>query len=534
MKRKGGTLDKLKLDRKTYYILFAAMTLLFIATRLFRLDQAPFTAAGMHFDEMSAAYDAWCIQGWGVDRHLTRFPVYFMNTGPGQNALYIYLAAIMFKFFGFTLFKFRLIAVICASAAYVCMFFLARKLFGDNIYSLVPNALMTVMPVYFMSEHWGLESYLFLSFSIISIFLMILSLEKQQLKFYILSGVSWGITFYTYGVSYLVVPLFFFMAFIWLLFLKRMDLKTALGTAVPMALLGAPLAVEQLVIQGVIQPFSIAGMDFFPMEISRVKEVSFAYIPHNILTSAWVLLVKDYLYYSSVPKFGTIMYVSMPFMIIGGVICVIRMIRSVRNKEYDPAVLLFLFYIAGRFISLMTKDVNTNKANELYFPYLIFTAIGIEFVCKKVKKEWCLLAIAAVYMLFFAFFAKWAYSGGENSWNYQTRPRLEEYIVEDIHNGLAIQEAKEIAGEKKLQMMINGAEGKYLQICLFAGTSPYDYNEEGFDENGYEISIPEELDLTGDRVYLIEDELHHITDYLVSEGFTRQEAKQGQYSIVYR
>ena len=83
-------------------------------------------------------------------------------------------------------------------------------------------------------------------------------------------------------------------------------------------------------------------------------------------------------------------------------------------------------------------------------------------------------------------------------------------------------------------MMINGAEGKYLQICLFAGTSPYDYNEEGFDENGYEISIPEELDLTGDRVYLIEDELHHITDYLVSEGFTRQEAKQGQYSIVYR
>ena len=235
-------------------------------------------------------------------------------------------------------------------------------------YVFVSLGLMTIMPVFMMSEHWGLESYLFLSFSIISIFLMILSLEKQQLKFYILSGVSWGITFYTYGVSYLVVPLFFFMAFIWLLFLKRMNLKTALGTAIPMALLGAPLAVEQLVIQGVIQPFSIAGMDFFPMEISRVKEVSFAYIPHNIMTSAWVLLVKDYLYYSSVPKFGTIMYVSMPFMITGGVICVIRMIRSVRNKEYDPAVLLFLFYIAGRFISLMTKDVNTNKANELYFP----------------------------------------------------------------------------------------------------------------------------------------------------------------------
>ena len=74
-------------DRKIYWILFTLITLLFLATRLFRLDQVPFTPYGMHFDEMSAAYDAWCIQGWGVDRHLTRFPVYFMNTGPGQNAL---------------------------------------------------------------------------------------------------------------------------------------------------------------------------------------------------------------------------------------------------------------------------------------------------------------------------------------------------------------------------------------------------------------------------------------------------------------
>lgn len=522
------------LFEKSYYIILASITLLFLATRLFRLDQAPFTAYGMHFDEMSAAYDAWCIQGWGVDRHLTRFPVYFMNTGPGQNALYIYLAAIVFKLFGFSLFKFRLVAVICATGAYVCLFFLARKLFGKNIYSLVPNALMVVMPAFFMSEHWGLESYLFLSFSIISIFFMILSLEKQQLKFYILSGVSWGITFYTYGVSYLVVPLFFFMIFIWLLFLRRMDLKTALGTAIPMVILGLPLAIEQLVIQGIIKPFSIAGMDFFPMEISRVKEISFEYIPYNLLSSAWTLLVKDYLFYSSVPEFGTIMYISLPFMIVGLVLCSIRTIRSFKTKQYDLSALILIFFIAGRLISLMTEDVNTNKANELYFPYLVFTAMGIEFVCSKIKNKICLPIIALIYALLFLPFAKWAYSGGENSWNYKTRPRLEEYIVEDIHTGLAIQEAKKLCGDKKMQMMINGVEGRYLQICLFAGTSPYDYNAEGYEENGYEIGIPENLDMTGNTIYLIEDELHHITDYLVGEGFTNRVAQQGEFSIVYK
>lgn len=508
--------------------------LLFLGTRLFRLDKAPFTCYGMHFDEMSAAYDAWCIQGWGVDRHLTRFPVYFMNTGPGQNALYIYLAAILFKLFGFTLFKFRLVAVICASAAFICLFFLSGKLFGNTIYSLVPNALMTVMPVFLMSEHWGLESYLFLSFSIISFFLLVLSIEKNKARYYILSGISWGITFYSYGVSYIVIPLFFVFAAAYLIYLKQMSIKMALTTAIPMLILGFPLALEQLVIQGHVKPFSFLGMDFFPMEISRAQEISFTYIPRNILTSAWTLLVKDYLSYSSVPLFGTIFYVSIPFLIIGLIVCIIRFSKSLRTKTYSPFILVFFFYLAARIISLMTMAVNTNKANELYFSWLIFTAAGIEYVCNKIGRNWCLPVITIIYAMFFIPFAKWAYSGGDHSWNYQTKPRLEEYIVEDIHLGLAIQEAREVCDGKPIQMIINDADGRYLQICLFAGTSPYEYNADGYNENGYDIGIPNEMDMTGDTVYLIEDELSHISDYLVGEGFSNQVPEYGKFSVVYK
>ena len=136
--------------------------------------------------------------------------------------------------------------------------------------------------------------------------------------------------------------------------------------------------------------------------------------------------------------------------------------------------------------------------------------------------------------MFFLCFAYWAYSSGEPSWNYETRPRTEEYIVEDIQAGLAIQEAKKYCEDKPLQMMINDAHGRYLQICLFAGTSPYDYNEDGYSENGYDISIPEKLDMSGNTVYLIEDDLHHVTDYMVSEGFTSIVPRNGGFSIVYR
>ena len=134
--------------KRLYYIVLALITTLFIGTRLFRLDSVPFTAWGMELDELGAAYDAWCIQGGGVDRYLTKMPLMFLNTGDGQNALYIYMAALMFKIFGFSLVKFRLIAVICATAAFVCLYHLSKMIYGSEIYNIVPIALMTVMPVF--------------------------------------------------------------------------------------------------------------------------------------------------------------------------------------------------------------------------------------------------------------------------------------------------------------------------------------------------------------------------------------------------
>ncbi len=525
---------KLSAEEKRYWILFAGITLLFLATRLFRLDRVPFTAYGMHFDEMAAAYDAWCIQGWGVDRHLVRYPVYFMNTGPGQNALYTYLAAIIFRLFGFSVFKYRLVAVICACGAYICLFFLSRKLFGKGMESLIPNALMTIMPVFLMSEHWGLESYLFLSFSTMSFYFLILSIEKRKTGYYILDGIFWGITLYTYGVSYAVIPGFFALAFICLIIQKRMDLKMALATVIPIILLGIPLAAQQLVMMDIIEPFSIFGMDFLQMADARVREISPAFIPYNLRTSDWVLLVKDYLPYSSVPQFGSIYYLSIPFMIAGLVLCAVRTWRSLKSRSYDPLALLFLFYLMARLISLMTWFVNTNKANELYFPWMMFTAVGIGLVCRKTGKKWCLPVIAGLYLICFLPFAVWAYTGGENSWNNMTKPIAEEDVLVDIRLGLAAREAKNLCGGRKIRMIINNVEGRYPEVALFTGTSPYDFNEEGYEENGYVIGVPEELDLSGDTVYLIEDVLHHITDYLVGEGFTNHVMEHGGFSIVYK
>lgn len=72
---------------RNYYTLFIIITIVFFFTRLFRLSSIPFSETGIEYDELNAAYDAWCIQGWGCDRDLIRFPFYFSNCGNGQSPL---------------------------------------------------------------------------------------------------------------------------------------------------------------------------------------------------------------------------------------------------------------------------------------------------------------------------------------------------------------------------------------------------------------------------------------------------------------
>ncbi len=527
---------KLTSDRKkqVYYLVFIMISALFVMTRLFRLDSVPFTSVGIELDEIGAAYDAWGIQGWGVDRYLTKCPVYFLNTGDGQNALYIYLAALMFKLFGFSVFKFRLVAVICASFAYICLFFLARLIFKDSFLSLLPNALMTILPVFMMSEHWGLEAYLYLSFSMISFYFMVYAIRSEKIVFYILTGILWGLTFYTYGVSYVGIPLFMIFSLAYLLYLKKIKLSQVIATALPMVLLGIPLLVEQLVIRGVIEPFSLKYMDFFPMKRQRWSDISFSYLGQNLMHAFRSTFVNDYCFYNSSPWFGSLYYISLPFLAIGLVLTVRNSIKAIKEKQFDISVLLLLFYIATRFVSLIGLYISFNTSNAVYFPYLMFIAFGIIYTVKKINRKAYPIVLAGLYAVTFLVFAKWMYSNGEFSWNHYSRPRTEEYIVVNIQPGYAVGQIVRDHGDKHIQMIMNDVEGRYEQICLFAGTSPFDYNTEGYSENGYDISIPEELDLSGDTAYLIEDELHHITDYLVSEGFMSEPAERGGFTIVYK
>ena len=77
--------------------MFCAVACIALFLHLFCISDIP---GGINVDEMGMGYDAWCLAHFGVDRYLKEYPIYLMNFGGGQSALYAYLCATLFRLFG--------------------------------------------------------------------------------------------------------------------------------------------------------------------------------------------------------------------------------------------------------------------------------------------------------------------------------------------------------------------------------------------------------------------------------------------------
>ena len=121
-----------KFSIKFYYVLVVLLFCLGGFLMFYRLGDIP---KGIHVDEAGAFYDAMSLMRYGVDRFLYHNPVYFINFGGGQNALYTYLASFSFELFGSSLWSFRLVSVVVCLFSYYCYFKLVR-LYKSRLFSV--------------------------------------------------------------------------------------------------------------------------------------------------------------------------------------------------------------------------------------------------------------------------------------------------------------------------------------------------------------------------------------------------------------
>ena len=397
--KKIGNIKKNTID-KYYKKIVILLFILVIFTSIYKLMSIP---NGIMVDEAGMYYDARLIARFGYDRYFNRFPVYLVNFGGGQGAMYAYLVALLIKIFGNHLILMRIPQVLFRIISFISAYYLVKN-DDDKLKRLVFLSLFAIIPFFIMESRWGLDCNLLFSFMTISTSLFFNAIIKNNNRLLFISGIFWGLTLYTYALSYIIIPLFLIITFIYLLYIKKINIKKIIIVMIPIIILAIPLVLMILVNNGIIN--EIKSFITIPkLPLYRGSEISIL----NILPSSMIIfymLSFDEIIYNSIPSFGNVYYVSIPFFIMGLIIIIKNIKYNIKSKKNILDYIMFIWFISVLICMLLIDKPNANRANAIFVPLIYIITIGIIKFIKNNKYMFRLIIIiyAISYIMFLGYY----------------------------------------------------------------------------------------------------------------------------------
>lgn len=454
-----------ELSNKKASILAVSLIIIFAFLLTFKLGSIPY---GLHVDEAGMAYDALNLANHGVDRYLYHNPVYFINFGGGQNALYTYLTSILLKVFDYSITVIRMPAVLLSILS-ASVFYLLIKKEKSKVEALITLFLLCILPFSIMHSRWALESYLFFPMLILSSYFLINAWKKEKRSYFILSGIFFGLTLYTYAISYLIIPIFLGILLIYGLTKKEIKLSNILWMGVPLFLMALPLILMLLVNNGYLNEIN-SFISIPKLWQYRGGEFSLRNIPKN-LGLFFTIFGGDWLPYNTFPKFGTLYYISIPLIIYG----IYKSIKKItKEKKFSIDFYFIVLFLVITACLLIVDGPNVNRANAIYVSLIYFLGVGVTSLYQK--KNWTIYLLLSVYLIFFGLFT-------------------EEYFIEypqkvrDTYFFVSTNDLKEAleftsSSREKIYVIDDWIHEAYIYTLLETNTNAFEFQETMQKEEG--------------------------------------------------
>lgn len=507
-------------EKLPYLILYLLLFLLFLFTRLWRLTSLP---RGLHIDEVGTAYDGWCLANFGVDRYLKSWPVYFLNYGGGQNALYTWICALLIRLFGFRVGVIRFPAVLSSFLAFFFGIKITKKIYPDNkLLPLFAGALIAVSPCLIMAGRFGLESNLMLGFSTMFLYCFLTALESNQTKHYILAGLSGGLVLYTYALSYIILPLFLAVCLIATIRCKKFSLTKWTVMAIPMAVLALPLILVQIVNAFDLPEFQLGIFTITKFSIYRVSEIKPITLEHFLQTLRSIF-IGDALSYNSIDGIWNL-YLPTGFLCLAGFIsCIKKTVTGIKNRIYHPCMLI-LFWFLSCLLFLSHIETNVNKVNGTFAVTILLAVECVRILClsakKLLKKNWAMpLVLSLIYGVCFLHFGIYYFGNA-----YQRLYPLD-YFDCTVADAVEYIEADELLRQRSTYMAESAT-----YFAASALISPYELDT--FYDNSYGNYVFTTLGAIEENAnYIVRDIYADYSNELRNMGFT--EITYDGYSLFY-
>lgn len=436
---------------KHYKKILLVFLLLIFITRIYKFGEIP-NFIGV--DEAGAAYDAYCLSKYGVDRYLNSFPVYLINFGGGQSALYAYATIPFIKLIGANIIAYRLPELLFFLMGIVVCYILANKM-KDKKIALLYTFLIIICPWNIEASRQGLDCNLLAPMFMLDVLLLVTANKNWH---YIVAGLAIGVTLYTYCLAWILIPVFLLIYIIYMLWVNKINFKQVILLGIPIALLATPLIYLILLNKGYVTRtnfgiFTIPKLFFF-----RQGEISI----NNLLQYGGYSLKTIF------TDSRGIYLIELPFLLVGIVVGIKELIKSIKEKEFSFTGFMTVVFIILLICNLLVVAGTLNRANILYLPMLYLITIGISYLSKDSK--WTIMSILVILTALFVAFEVSYYN--ENLEQRRTR-RYEDIELYQITENLERNESlKDVA---KHFIITNKAE-PYIFTMLATRPSPYDLN----------------------------------------------------------
>lgn len=310
--------DLKSLVKKYWYS--AAILLLFLIAvflRVYRLESLPDV---LHIDEAGLGYNAWCLAHYGTDRYLNVRPFYPQNFYGGQSPLYTYLLALLIRTVGQGNLSLTLLKIPAVLAS-LLLFFVGTKsirlVFDDQKWSIAAAFLLAVCPYYIMSARFALDCNLMLCCSAVALLFLIRFTQTKTLRNLILSGVFFGITMYSYALSYFLIPIFLICISLYLLYTKEISFRRVLLWAACVCITALPVILFVCSLLFHWETIHFLGLTISPIASERMSDVGVTSFWENIKDIIKITLTCGSYRLDAVPKFYTLYPLSIPFIVLG-------------------------------------------------------------------------------------------------------------------------------------------------------------------------------------------------------------------------
>ena len=379
--------NKEKTENTKYRIMLLFAFILHIGVFIYFMVKKP-----INIDEAMTVLNANSLAKSGTDILGEKLPIYFDTwLHGGQSPFATYLVAIMIKLFGYSLFVTRVPMFVFSMLGLVAFYKFLKEVIPENETLInITFCLACISPWHLYSSAFTLDCNFLPHIAMFGMYFLAKGINSTKSKYFVFSMLFFGLGFYCYILSAIIIPVLLAALFLILLIKKKVSFKNTIISVITIFIVAIPFILQGLVQFGIIENLNFLGFSISKMPYySRGSELKLNNILENLGEGIISLLFTDIYSFNAkgVNSFNFANSFGSVALLAGVITLILNKIRK-RNDFgiFLKAVIISTLVSSATVCSLTFYATALYRYNIYNYIFIIISAYGIYSVSKLFKK----------------------------------------------------------------------------------------------------------------------------------------------------